>query len=135
MLILITERPSSNGYVESLIKAYQKQGHEVICNASNFFYSNKCPDLIHIQWPESLYKWHDYIGVDDVDYEILIENRLKWFKSNGACIVHSIHNIVPHDDKSALDKKIFKIIITYSDILVHHCKTSIQLLIEKYPPT
>ena len=58
MRILLVENPSENGYIESLINAYKELGHEVYCGVYNFYHSNVIPDIIHIHWPESLYKWN-----------------------------------------------------------------------------
>ena len=135
MDILLTESPTENGYIESLINAYVRAGHTVVCDVNNFFYSNYVPDMLHIHWPERLYKWSSHEGINDVDRYKKIEERLLWHKNNGTRIFHTIHNLCPHDSKLDIDRDIFQLIIKYADTLIHHCNESISLLARHYPET
>jgi len=134
MLILLAEFPQGNSYNTSLIKAYEEQGQTVVCDHTNFFYSNIIPDMVHVQWPERLYHWYPLSEkADKVKIEILHE-RLKWYKNNGAIIVFTIHDLVLHNsDNRRLDNKIFNLILEYSDIISHHCSNSVKLFAELYP--
>jgi hypothetical protein len=133
MRILVAENPSDNGYIESLILAYQRAGHSVICGPGNFYFSNDVPDVLHIQWPESLYKWFKVPSIDELDYYSLIRERLIWYKDRGSTIVHTIHNLQPHDSKLTHDEDIYRLVMEYSDVLVHHCEKSVELVGERHP--
>ena len=133
MNILITERPSENGYIESLINAYLRASHTVVCDVSNFFYSNYVPDILHIHWPESLYQWCSIEAVNEIEMQESIEERLLWYKRNGTTIIHTIHNLCPHDSKQSRDQDVFNLVIQYADLLVHHCAESINLTSDSYP--
>ena len=124
MRILLVEKPSENGYIESLINAYKELGHEVYCGVYNFYHSNVIPDIIHIHWPESLYKWNQVSTIDNKDSYELIKERLEWYKNNPTKIIHTIHNKKPHDGSNSKDIKIFNLILSSADIVVHHCKSS-----------
>lgn len=132
MNILITESPSENGYIESLINAYSRAGHITICNVNNFYFSGYVPDILHIHWPESLYKWYSLQSVDEINIYKKIKERLLWYKNNGAKIVYTIHNLTPHDSKHAFEEDMYQLIIEHADVLVHHCNKSINLTSERY---
>jgi|GEM_PF-1584554 len=129
MTILITDQPGTNTYLTALIKAYKSAGITVICGLHNFFYSNLIPDILHIQWPEKLYSWFPFSSMNEEEQYKAIKERLQWYKDNNANIVHTIHNIKPHvPENSGFEERIFKLIISYSDILVHHCNGSVNTL-------
>lgn len=133
MNILITESPSENGYIESLINAYTRAGHTVICDANNFFFSNFRPDILHIHWPERLYKWSALQSIDEIDIFKKIKERLLWYRGMGTRIVHTVHNLSSHEKENALEEDTYRLVIEHTDILVHHCAGSINLVIAKYP--
>jgi len=132
MNILITESPSENGYIESLINAYARAGHTVICDVNNFYFSGYVPDILHIHWPERLYKWCSLQSIDTVDIHRKIEERLLWYKNNGTKIIHTIHNLSPHEHENSFEEDIYRLVIEHADILVHHCAKSINYVIAKY---
>ncbi|MBL1432904.1 MAG: hypothetical protein COC09_06610 [Gammaproteobacteria bacterium] len=133
VIILITESPSQNGYIESLINAYIRAGHTVICDAHNFFFSNHTPDFIHIHWPERLYKWLSIEGIKKTDIHQTIKNRLAWYKSRNVKIIYTIHNLQPHGSHTNTEKDIYKTVLNHADILLHHCNKSIELVQKIYP--
>lgn len=133
MLILVTEKPSDNAYIESLLDAYKAAGHSVIGDVTNFFHSNVVPDVLHIHWPERLYDWYPHRGGDPKAWRNLIEARLRWYRENKTIIVHTVHNLQPHESRVADSTSVFSLVIAYADILVHHCRNSIQELTERFP--
>ncbi|PID59191.1 MAG: hypothetical protein CR986_06860 [Ignavibacteriae bacterium] len=132
MKILITEKPGYNSYSISLIKAYQELGHTVVCDSSNFFSSNFIPDILHIQWPETLYK--RYILCDDnMEQQLqIVRNKLDYFRNHNTKIIHTIHNIISHNTTTNIDIKFYKLFIEKADLLIHHCKKSIELTKNQY---
>jgi len=134
MTILIADEPVTNSYVTSLIEEYKKQGIKIICGSRNFFHTNFVPDVLHIQWPEKVYNTYPFSALPEKEKAERIEERLKWFKQNNAVIVHTIHNIKPHiPSQPDFEKEIFRMVISYSDLLVHHCSKSIEMLKKNYP--
>jgi hypothetical protein len=126
-VLLCADISSTNQYVELLCDAYQRNGHNVILGVNNFLYSNFMPDLVHLQWPEALYKWNSRPSEEDKKLQIL-QNSLTKYSINNAFIVTTIHNVLPHDNYSAFYKNVYKTIINYSDLLIHHGKASISIL-------
>ncbi len=131
MKILITHYSPLNSYCSQLGDAYSKRGHQVYYNATNFYFSNIIPDILHIQWPESLYKWQININSLPHGKESLIQ-RLEWYKNKGTKIIHTIHNIEPHEIEHSWETEIYETILEHSDLLIHHGSNSIALLNEKY---
>ena len=132
MNILITEKPNqANAYIDSLANAYKKMGNFIIFTADNFYYSNFIPHVIHINWPESLYKWQFNLYSRDIIG--FISERLNFFKKCGSIIINTIHNIEPHEIEEEFEKDIYNLIIRKSDIIVHHGKKSKELLHKIYP--
>lgn len=133
MLIFVTEDPAENSYVGSLISQYQNTGHEVVCGAGNFFHSNLAPDILHLHWTERLYDWHFSREVAVSERFRILEERLKWFKSQGTTIVKTVHNLFPLDVQPKQDSlDAFSLLIRYADVLVHHCERSVKLLEDRY---
>ena len=132
MKILMVDCPGENEYIESLLNAYKGLGHEVYCGLHNFFYSNCIPDVLHVHWPESLYRWHKILSVNNENIYELIKERLAWFKGRSTKIVYTVHNLKPHNRNNAIDTGIFNLILQNADILVHHCKKSVDIVCEQY---
>lgn len=124
----------TNEYIELLANAYMRQGVNVLFEEQNFLFSNFLPDVIHIQWPESLYRWKKLITMDARGLEI-VAKKLQWYTDNSVKIVYTVHNLEPHDDAEDFDYKIYSLLLDYANIVVHHGKNSIELLKQKYPET
>lgn len=133
LVFIICNISRRNSYISNLLNAYQGLGNQVMCGIDNFFYSHVVPDILHVHWPETII---DYINIGKLFSKATIEKRLVWYKTRGTIIVHTIHNILPHDITRKDQQSVFQSIINYSDILVHHCESSIYLLAKEYniPP-
>lgn len=133
MNILITEKPNqANAYIDSLASAYKKSGNSVIFTIDNFYFSNFIPDIVHINWPETLYKWQASFN-KNTDIVGFIDERLDFFKKNGSTIIYTIHNVEPHEIEKKYEQKVYNLIISKSDVFIHHGKRSIELLNQVYP--
>jgi hypothetical protein len=131
MKILIPCDDTKNAYIPSLVNAYQSKGCEVVVGVANFFQSNYCPDIVHIQWPESLYLFDDLSLYGDP--LTIIPERIMHYKANRAVVIWTVHNINPHYSKNEkIDRLIYEKIIDMSDIIVHHGKISIELMKKNY---
>ena len=126
--VLLCERINeANQYVEMLANAYQSFGIDVVFDVQNFLYSNFLPDFVHIQWPESIYRWRHKIPENDEGINFVVD-RLSRFKRFNIPIVYTAHNNFPHENVTEFDKRIYNLIIKFSDVIVHHGKASIGMI-------
>lgn len=135
MIVLLLgtyKNDNNNEYIRLLADAYSKDGHEVIFGEQNFMFSTFAPDILHIQWPEAIYRWHKLVDMNENGFEN-VRKKLKWYKKNRTKIVYTAHNIIPHDNTDSFDERIYSLIMSYADIIVHHGKSSIAMIEEKYP--
>jgi glycosyltransferase involved in cell wall biosynthesis len=131
MRVLISDQDIQNTYIYSLIEAYKRAGCEVISGPVDFYTTNYCPDLLHIQWPEGLYG-NDYSVLGPPDKAI--PSRIGFFKDHGAKVIFTVHNIRPHERANfSFAKSVYTSIIKLSDIIVHHGYASIKLFTNEYP--
>ncbi len=125
------KRINSNDYLRHLADAYMKREVQVIFEEQNFAYSNFIPDVVHIQWPEAIYKWRKIFPMDDAGIK-MFEKRLMFFKDNGTTIIYTAHNLLPHETTGSIDRKIYDLILFNADIIVHHGNASIALVKKMY---
>ena len=131
MKIFIPHDDVVNGYIPSLVKGYQNAQCEVVVGKVNFYLSNYKPDIVHIHWPENLYD-KDCVPFDKPND--VITKRIKWYKEQGAKIVLTVHNLLPHDEiKRKTRRSICESVLEYADIIVHHGQSSIKLMKKEYP--
>lgn len=130
MRILVAQDPCENAYIASLIDAYRRRGHHVISGSSKFFSSNEKIDVLHLQWPESLYRWGTCASGNASVGEIAA--RLDWFKELGSTIVYTAHNIEPHE-QDAIGQEVYRLFLDRSEIIAHHGKASIDMLMAAFP--
>ncbi|MEX2574481.1 MAG: hypothetical protein WD317_09300 [Balneolaceae bacterium] len=133
MNILLSERiNSANQYIELLADAYRKRGHTVTFDVQNVLYSNALPEVLHLQWPEAMYKWRHPLEKNRETLE-LIESRLNWYGRNGVPIVYTVHNLLPHSHVTDFDRAAYRAVVSAADVFVHHGPASEPLLKERYP--
>jgi len=130
-VLLCSNRNGINDYIKLLSEEYEKNNINVIFGIETFLYSTFLPDFIHIQWPEAIYEWTNKMKKNN-DTLILLEKRLEYYKLNNIPIIYTMHNVLPHNSKTDFDKKAFKLIISYSNIIAHHGNKSIQILKDSY---
>ena len=134
MTILISADISGDEYVSRLSSAYQRKGYQTFCGSNNFFESNIVPDILHVQWPESLYRDPSVSDMDWQEREKRVRERFLWYKTRSCVIVHTVHNLKPHEPiHPEMEAKLYETIIESADILVHHCVKSIELISKEYP--
>ena len=130
-VLLCSNRNGINDYIRLLSEEYEKNDVNVIFGIETFLYSKFLPDFVHMQWPEAIYEWTNKMEKNN-DTLILLEKRLKYYKLNKVPIIYTMHNVLPHNSKTDFDKKAFKLIISYSNIIAHHGKKSIQIFKDTY---
>jgi hypothetical protein len=133
MNILICERITDlNLYVKYLTIAYQNRGHNAILGVQNFLFSSFLPDFIHIQWPEAIFRWR-YKLPENKDTLELLNNRLLYYSKARVPIVYTAHNLLPHENVTEFIKQVYKTILLYADIIVHHGRASVSILNNTFP--
>lgn len=88
------------------------------------------PDLIHLQWPESV-----VAHGDKTDEQILDDLRVMFnkIKSANIPIFWAQHNLLPHKrDRVDLWKPVFGLFAQYCDVACHHSQCGLDLMKETY---
>ena len=130
IILLCADISNTNQYIELLSNAYQTAGHQVILGVDNFFHSDFRPDVVHVQWPEALYKWKE---MADESVTMTLNNRLSWLAQNKIPIVATFHNTKPHDYDSQFYNSVYEILYGNAQIIVHHGKASIDISKREIP--
>ncbi|MEA2019861.1 MAG: hypothetical protein U9N59_15625 [Campylobacterota bacterium] len=134
LLLGTYKKVNSNDYIQLVADAYIRAGYNVIFEEQNFMFSNFVPDVLHIQWPEAIYRWKKIISMNDTGLK-QVQSRLQWYKNNNTKIVYTVHNLLPHENAIEFDIKIYSLMLEYSDIIAHHGQSSIDIIKKKYPIT
>lgn len=114
MKILFTSRyDSSNTYLKEIVDGLFPHC-QVLCSADAFWYSNLRFDIIHIQWSEELFYWKPCV---ENDLQKLNE-RIQFWQSNGAKIVVTRHNELPHR-KHILDTQLYDLVYKNCNAVIH----------------
>ena len=132
MTILIPHESSGNLYILELAYAYERLGHHVILGRENLLYLNHQIDVLHIHWPEALYRV-SYESLNKHQMALNLITLLERLKTQGTKIVFTIHNLIPHETHDQnIAEHVYKKIWELADIIVHHCKESVELWNKKY---
>ena len=89
------------------------------------------PQLIHLHWPEALYRWINQDTPERQSRQFL--DALDEARRRGAKLVWTVHNVAPHEHSgSDLDAATYQSVIDRADLIVHHCPASVTLLESSY---
>ncbi|WP_139227575.1 glycosyltransferase family protein [Sphingobacterium wenxiniae] len=114
MKVLITsEYDSPNSYFSMLADILREQT-EFASEPQNFWTSSVDYDVVHIQWPEELFKWRK---ISEADL-LRLNKRIAYLKNRGTKLVATLHNKAPHR-KGDLDEKLYNIVYKHVDAVVH----------------
>lgn len=128
--ILLPHRLLGNIYVRELGRAYQKRGHEAYFGQENFFESAIRPDVIHLHWPETLYRAWGEGSLDQKARDFL--DRLRAYRDDGIPLVWTIHNLAPHGEHgNPVDAEVYREVAALADMQLHHCELSKALFEER----
>lgn len=131
IVVLIPHFTEGNSYILELGKSYQAIGAQVIYGRDNLFQCSVKVQIIHINWPESIYRWAVSGSPEKKAQEMLA--ALGEFKKKGTKIIWTVHNLYPHEHKDdLLDISVYQRVIELSDLIVHRCSESIKLLKKTY---
>lgn len=121
---------NDNCFVKTLISGLRALHVDIDFSLDEFWDENRSSayDIIHIQWPEELFKW------ESPSFENLEKLRMKLdlLKKNGVKIVYTRHNLIPHYSDEHLIE-LYSIIETHSMAIVHMGHYSMMEYNMKYP--
>jgi glycosyltransferase involved in cell wall biosynthesis len=79
-------------------------------------------DVLHIQWPEGLYKWDEIGELDEWELGYLSDKLEEWAAQR--IIVTTVHNVLPHDHSGHSARMLYDVVYNYSDGVIHMGDTS-----------
>lgn len=132
-IIVVPHEIGTNLYLRELAQAYERAGAVVVLGRENFLYFDCSPGVVHIHWPEQLYRVASLERGTDVDRAKFALERLRYFKKKGAKCVLTMHNLMPHENgESEAARLICQGCFDEADLVVHHCKRSVDLVRMEY---
>jgi hypothetical protein len=120
--VLFTSRYEIDSFTKPLVD-HLRAFCDVTCSADLFWKSDKHFDIIHFQWPEELFGWQH---VNDEDL-LRLEDRMKFYVSNGARLAITRHNEMPHRDFEN-DIKLYALFEKYCHGQIHMGRYSLENL-------
>ncbi|MCC8409598.1 hypothetical protein LJ707_11720 [Mucilaginibacter sp. UR6-1] len=113
MKVLMTSN-ANNPYITELVKGLST-ALEIKNSVNDFWESDDIFDVVHIQWPEELFKWLPPSAkeVDKFKY------RLEIWKERGAKIVVTRHNELPNKENAFSFKPLYDLSYSIADAVVH----------------
>lgn len=116
----------SNPYIRTLYKGLLANECNVTCSIYDFWKNPFEYDIVHIQWPNLLMRGCDC----DV---AKLDKHIKKIIEKGIKVLVTCHNIDPHYSSNNDLYKIYDIVYTNVDYVIHLAEASIELLCKKYP--
>ncbi|HNQ04174.1 MAG TPA: glycosyltransferase [Thiobacillaceae bacterium] len=120
-----------NLYTRELGRAYRAAGCDLIYGGDNLVENGIDVDVLHLQWPEALYRWMGSGPLEERAERFI--SGLDRLKERGTRVAWTIHNLIPHDHPdSRFDHEVYQRVLERADLLVHHCPLSQKLLKVRY---
>lgn len=121
---------NDNLFVKTLVSGLQLLDVTIDLSLDRFWDNKRSYsyDIIHIQWPEELFKWE---SISDKDL-IELRDKLNSLRESGVKIVYTRHNLTPHYSDESIGK-LYSIVETYSTAIVHMGSYSMAEYNKKYP--
>ena len=121
-----------NHFVPSLANALQKQGCEVVYGLERLWSDNvfDC-DIVHFQWPEFVFG-NQKKEFSDNDITRM-SRRLMQLKEKGIKIFVQVHNLKPHTRNNNNIMRLYELLYSQADVIVHMGNYSRELLQPQYP--
>ena len=114
-------------FINEVIKSYKK--HCQVSTSFNDFWLNKGDyDIIHLHWPEYLFKWEV-----PTDIELLLLERIftEWHHK-GTKIVVTRHNYLPHRPNPERFIPLYNLVYAHAHAVIHMGQHSEQEYLERY---
>ena len=133
ILMLVDKEPHLmlNPYVYTLMDSISEQYHDVEWGYGiDVFWSQECYNynIIHIHWPQIFAKQsHRWIQVED------LIKRLQNLKTRGVKIISTCHNLSPHYSDNKFYNRLYTVVYSESDCIIHLGTYSLNFFKKKYP--
>jgi hypothetical protein len=128
VLLYQLKESAGNPYIYEMSRILQKQGIVVTIGSDDFWDKKGDYDLINLQWPEELCRWHE---PTDENLAIL-EETLKYWKEKSKIVV-TRHNIIPHNYKdNQRYNNLYLTVFRYADGILHMGEFSRSEYLERY---
>ena len=128
LIVYTASGNSDNPFVRLLADGIRACGYEVVCSVEEFRDNAAAYDVVHLQWPEELFRWKDPAPAD---IEAL-EQRFLSLKAQGIPLVYTRHNTLPHHG-NPLVAKAYGLAEKYADAIVHMGDYSRQEFLQQHP--
>lgn len=131
----VVKEPSErtiNHFVSSLGNALQQQGCEVVYGLERLWTDEifDC-DIIHFQWPEGIFGlFGHHVTGNELEQ---VGQRLVLLKERGIRLFMQIHNLKPHTNKDPNVLRLYELLYSQADVMVHMGNYSRELLQPQYP--
>ena len=106
-------------YDEQLFITEVMNSYNSLCTVEtsfeNFWLNKGTYDVIHLHWPEYLFKWKPPTDIE----LLLLEKVLKNWQENGAKIVITRHNYLPHSPNPERFETLYEVIYKTVDAVIH----------------
>ena len=119
---------SDNPFVRLLADGIRACGYEVVCSVEEFRSNAADYDIVHLQWPEELFRWKAPAPAD-VD---TLEQQLQTLKNNGIPLIYTRHNTLPHHG-NPLVAEAYGLVERYADAIVHLGDCSLREFTAAHP--
>ena len=128
LIVFREDGNTDNLFAPLLCDAIRTAGIDVRCSTGEFWNSDATYDIIHFQWPEEVVGWN----CNDPGIIRRLEERIRFFRSQGAHFVYTRHNIRPHYANKVISQA-YDLIESQSDIVVHMGRFSLEEFSARYP--
>lgn len=119
---------SDNPFVRLLADGIRACGYEVVCSVEEFRSNAADYDIVHLQWPEELFRWKAPAPAD-VD---TLEQQFQTLKNNGIPLIYTRHNTLPHHG-NPLVAEAYGLVERYADAIVHLGDCSLREFTAAHP--
>ena len=124
ILLAYPNRELDNPFVKTLYTGLLALGCEIIMDLDEFWGNYAKYDIIHINWPQSL-----FVSWNPTNVEVLfLERIIKEIKEKSIKIVYTRHNEIPHYSTSGLKLRCYQIIEQNADAIVHLGDYGVEVL-------
>lgn len=114
-------------FITEVIKSYEPYC-EVDTSFNTFWLTQGNYDIIHLHWPELLFKWQLPTDVE----LLLLERVLKEWQQKGTKIVVTRHNYLPHGPNPERYVSLYKLVYKHADAVIHMRAYSIKEYQKRY---
>lgn len=131
MRILVATTSTRNPFISLFLDALN--GHPAVSGAVQdldaFRSRPGSADILHIHWPEALFK--DWKEPDDAALSRVGKTLQEW--AGRTPIVVTVHNMQPHYANSSVYRRLYRLVYSQANGVIHLGETSRRLFEEQYP--